>query len=101
MTNTIGNGVCDAGETCAQEPTACQGQQAQCLSGNICISGTCQPINGGVGCTNYCISLLLNPPYTSSSCTFNTGICKGTVESGGNSICKQQNPSYPICCCFI
>ena len=100
---TIGNGVCDAGETCAQEPTACQGHQATCSSGNICISGSCQSTSGGVGCTNYCISLLNNPPYTSSTCTANNGQCtsnNGTLQAGGNSICTQQNPSLTKCCCF-
>ena len=102
-TTSIGNGLCNTGETCAQEPTACQGQQAQCPFNNICISGSCQPIVGGIGCTNYCISLQHNPPYTSSSCTSNTGQCGssgGTVEGGGNNICTNQNGQLPICCCF-
>mgnify|MGYP001583740530 FL=1 len=102
-TTTIGNGVCNAGETCAQEPVACQGLQATCSSGNVCVSGSCQPTNGGVGCTNYCISLLHNPPYTDSVCTSNTGQCGsngGTVQSGGNTICTQRNSQLPVCCCF-
>jgi hypothetical protein len=103
--STIGNGVCDSGETCAEEPISCEGYQASCLSGNICVSGSCQSIEeGGVGCTNYCISLLHVPPYTSSSCTSNTGQCTSIggylTESTGNDICASINPSLDVCCCF-
>ncbi len=96
---TIVNGVCDPGETCAQEPTACQGQQAQCLLGNICISGSCQPISGGVDCTNYCISL--PTPYTTSTCVGPPGQCGsqygGTLQPGGDQYCPSQTNK---CCCI-
>jgi hypothetical protein len=96
---TIGNGICDPGETCAQEPVACQGHQATCPVGQICISGACQPINqGGIGCTNYCISLLRVPPYTTSTCTRNQGQCPGTLELGGDIYCT--NPQLNRCCCI-
>jgi hypothetical protein len=48
--------------------------------------------------------LLHNPPYTSSSCTANTGQCTSNGGflggTGGNAICTQQNPSLTKCCCF-
>lgn len=101
---SLGNGVCDAGETCAQEPTACEGYQASCISNNICVSGICTPISAGFGCTNYCVSLLHVPPYLSSSCMRNTGQCGsggGIPSSGGDTFCVAQNPTYGVCCCFI
>jgi hypothetical protein len=96
---TIGNGVCDPGETCAQEPVACQGHQATCPPGQICVNGACAPIaGGGIGCTNYCISLLHVPPYTTSTCTKNAGQCPGNLQPGGDIYCT--NPSLNRCCCI-
>lgn len=101
---TIGNGICDTGETCAQEPIACQGYQATCSSGYICISGLCQQTTGGLDCTNFCIGLLNVPPYVSSACVANNGQCTSAGGylggTGGNTICTAKNPSYSKCCCF-
>jgi hypothetical protein len=102
--NSIGNGICDTGETCEQEPTACQGYQATCSSEEVCVFGACQPIAEGYGCTNYCISLRHVPWFRSSTCTRNTGQCTsgGGIlgGAGGNAICAEQNPTYGVCCCF-
>ena len=42
----LGNGVCDPGETCSQEPVACEDQQAQCAPGETCQSGICVQTSG-------------------------------------------------------
>lgn len=94
---TVGNGVCDAGETCSQEPTACEGLQASCVLGQTCQTGTCTWQGGVYGEDEYCIDL----GYTSGNCVANSGQCvsqSGTDESdqpGGSIYCPGQ-----VLCCF-
>lgn len=101
---TIGNGVCDAGETCAQEP-ACEGQQATCSIGQSCQSGICV-WKGGVYTENeYCIDIGQEQGlgYTSGDCT-TPGFCNNQVganeddEPGAETYCPGQ--PQPILCCF-
>ncbi|MDP3991953.1 MAG: hypothetical protein Q8P79_00390 [Nanoarchaeota archaeon] len=85
--STIGNGICDPGETCAQEPVACNGQQAQCLIGQICQGGICQS-DGSYGPDDYCRDL--NQGYSTGFCATNLGQCQsqgGTLKPAGDYTC--------------
>lgn len=96
------DGICAQGETCSDPD--CNGLQANCTTGNICISGSCQLTSGGSDCSNYCISLQHSPAYTSGPCVSNNGQCNskgGQRQSGGDGICASKNGgSLPDCCCL-
>lgn len=101
---TIGNGNCDSGETCAEEPEACEGQIAQCPAG-VCNSGICVS-TGGISCINYCLGLGLS--YTTSTCPANLGQCNsqnGDTSGngpglGGYDECTLSGATGNyVCCC--
>ena len=96
--SNIGNGVCDPGETCADEPVACEGQQAQCAENDICQSGICMLDTSGVSsCPGYCVLF----GYSTGSCTNSPGNCVsdgGVYESGGDYWCTGGDQADTCCC---
>jgi len=106
---TIGNGVCDPGETCENEPVACEGQQASCQVGETCQGGICvfNAEGGFNSCGDYCYLFGYSQIYT---CQDNPLKCEppqgpeggiyigdveGANETYGNSFCLGD----PYCCC--
>ena len=95
---TIGNGVCDLGETCSQEPVSCDGQQANCLTGQTCQNLVCDWQGGSYDEDEYCIDL----GYSEGDCVSNKGQC--TSEGGVN---EEEQPGAEIychgkvLCCFL
>lgn len=107
---TIGNNACDPGETCAEEPVACEGQQAECVDpGETCQSGSCVFNTEGSfnSCGDYCALFGYSQMY---SCQDNPNKCappqgpeggiyigdvEGANETYGNSFCLGD----PYCCC--
>ncbi|MEX2017325.1 MAG: DUF4215 domain-containing protein [Candidatus Pacearchaeota archaeon] len=88
----VGNGICDAGETCSNPD--CNGQQAQCNVGFICQDGGCVS-DGTYDIADYCRDLGVG--YTSGTCAANNGGCVnqgGELASGGNIYCT---PSLGCC----
>ena len=98
--STIGNGVCDPGETCADEPVACNGQRAQCQANYICQGGNCVLDTSGVSsCPGYCVLLGI---YSNGACTSSAGTCQaggGIYEPVGNQWCSLKDPQADTCCC--
>jgi hypothetical protein len=107
---TLGNGVCDPEETCADEPVACEGQQASdCLIGYTCQSGICVfSISGGpTGCSDYCA---LFEGYVNGGCRQNPIQCTPGVYMGdipganasiGDGFCEEYGgPTDDTCCCY-
>jgi len=95
---TIGNGVCDAGETCSQEPVACEGLQASCSVGQSCQSGDCAWEGGAYGEDEYCIDL---GHAGGGNCVANTGQC--TSQNGVNENSQPGASIYcpgQVLCCF-
>lgn len=94
----LGNGVCDPGETCADEPVACEGQQAQCEENYICQSGSCVlDISNVHSCPGYCV--LLN--YSTGFCTNSEGNCVsagGIYEIEGDQWCTGGSQADTCCC---
>ena len=93
----LGNGFCDFGETCSNEP-ACNNQQASCPSGQTCQSGACQDLPLVANCPAYCVSL----GYNNGACTNSAGNCNsggGVYESVGDQWCSQTDPQADTCCC--
>ena len=86
------NGICNPGETCAQEPIGCEGQQAQCTTGQTCQSGSCAWQGGAYGEDEYCIDL--ERGYTSGDCVFNSGQCTGPL----NGVNEDDEPGAEIYC---